>query len=168
MARTRPHITIFLQKVMQFLPLVTFNKSKCAHIFTMEYEARYNYTHSQPPTQTEVWGHFHVAVALLQQRGHHLHNGEETVWGKSWSGRLLEGNNIFPLPVIKLNAMVRPIRSLVPLPAMVTQLLLLEHCRTEMSFHIRTQYQISSRTYLCNYLFIQSFLRNCPLNDLLT
>jgi len=50
----------------------------------------YNYTHSQPPSETEVWGHFHFAVALLQEREHHLHIGEETGWGKSWSGRLLE------------------------------------------------------------------------------
>jgi len=70
--------------------LVNFNISKRVRIFTTEYEEMYNYTHSQPPSETEVWGHFHFAVALLQEREHHLHIGEETGWGKSWSGRLLE------------------------------------------------------------------------------
>lgn len=138
MAHTPLKITTFLQNEMQFLPLVTFNNSKRVRIFTTEYERRYNYTYSQPPTQTEVWGRFHFAVTLLQERGHHLHTGEETVWGKSWSGRLLLENNIFPLPVTKPNSMVRPTRSLVPLLAMVPQLLLLARSRTEMSFHIKT------------------------------
>jgi hypothetical protein len=111
-----------------------------------------------------VWSHFHVAVTLLQERGHLLHIGDDNVWGKCWSIRLLEGNNIFPLPVIKPKSTVRPTRRLAPLPATVFQFLLLAHSRIEKSFHIKTQYQSSS----CTYLLICSFLRNDPLNYLLT
>jgi len=84
--------------------------------------------------------------------------------------------------------MVRPTSSLVPLTATVSQFLLLAHPRTEVNIHIKTQYQISSCTYLFIYLFmylfiylfiyvfiylfiylfIYSFLCNGPLNYLLT